>query len=362
MNLPEHLFSFQRHPHRRQITAAFTLVELLVVIAIIAVLLGLILPAIQSARETARRLTCRSNLRQLALAVLNYESVKKAFPPSIRAVAGSDPAGPDAAARRETWAILILPFIEEQPLFNAFTLTVSPSDPVNAGPRSTRIPTLLCPSDTYNATPFMGTQGVETNAWGDDWARANYAANGALGSLHLYAWDTASTHSGWQKHTHKGMMGFNTAVRISEVVDGCSHTAMLTEVRVGITPYDPRGVWALGAAGSSSLWAHGGISGDDYGPNCSEPYADDTFNCDQMTRASGGVEALVRLNMGCCEHPPGEAGQGTSRSMHRGGIFAAMADGSVHWIDDYIDVLPSSPELLSVWDRLMLSGDMQGGP
>lgn len=337
----------------------FTLVELLVVIAIIGLLIGLVLPAIQSARESARRTSCQNKLRQNVLALLNYASRPQQFPPAISGDENSNPSDADATARRESWVVAILPFIEEQRLYDLFNRDKSPAHASNEGFRSFRLQVMLCPTDSFNDNPFMGSQGPATTAHGDNWARGNYAANAGLGGLNPKYWFSGSTADGWRDRLRRGVMGFNRPTPIATITDGMSTTVLMAEIRAGITPYDNRGVWAMGVAGASSIWCHGGINGDDYGPNCPEPFADDIFNCDQLRTAVGGGGALVAQNMGCYGHAPADAGQATSRSMHSGGVYVGMCDGAVRWIDDYIQVRPSTGDMLSVWDRLMLSIDGQ---
>jgi prepilin-type N-terminal cleavage/methylation domain-containing protein len=95
---------------RRRSRAAFTLIELLVVIAIIAVLIGLLLPAVQKVRETASRMSCQNNLRQIGLACYSFESVNQRFPTN---------GGWDPVLHPTSWLTLLLPYIEQNNLYNA---------------------------------------------------------------------------------------------------------------------------------------------------------------------------------------------------------------------------------------------------
>ena len=140
--------------------------------------------------------------------------------------------------------------------------------------------------------------------------------------------------------------------------DGASNTILLAEIRAGVSAIDSRGVWTLGI-GSSALWADTDISDPVYGyvgdggPNCSQPQADNTMNCSQFTAALGSG-ALMEEGMSCWDS---DNNQQTARSMHPGGVNTCFADGSIHWISDFIQVSPSSVRNLSVWDRLMASAD-----
>jgi len=343
---------------------AFTLVELLVVITIIGILISLLLPAVQAAREAARRMQCQNNLKQLSLAVLNYESHWGIFPPSSCWPTGVNPNDAGSTGNYyANWGILVLPFLEQQPLYDAFDLSVAISgsgSTRNIAARSQTLSVMLCPSDSHNREAFMGSQNSVTSSWGDNWARGNYAANAAMGLMSSVDYDShicaaLSTSTGWKLSYIRGIMGANCSVTTAQVRDGLSNTALLAEVRAGVTNFDSRGVWAL-SGGSSALWGHGGIWGDDYGPNCLIAYSDNTAAGDAIANAFGGITGLIEEGMPCHGGWNVNNEQG-ARSMHAGGVNAVFADGSVHWIGDFIQVLPSTSTNLSVWDRLMASAD-----
>jgi len=152
-------------------------------------------------------------------------------------------------------------------------------------------------------------------------------------------------------------MGYNASVRAAEVSDGLSKTVLLAELRAGMVPADPRGVWALGLAGTSSLWVHGGVYGDAPGPNCPIVAADDIISADAIRTVVGGGPALAQLGMPAWQG--NNSTQATARSLHPRGVNACFADGAVRWISDTIQVSPSVNGNLSVWDSLMTSADGQ---
>jgi len=345
----------------------FTLVELLVVITIIGILIALLLPAVQAAREAARRAQCQNNLKQIALALHNYHTAYKIFPPSSvwRPGDAADVQRLNNPNLRENWVILILPFLEQQALRDAFDLSRPIPDPVNERPRSTMLSVMLCPSDAYNRTPYDGTRYNQ----GPNWARGNYAANAALGKMTVNAHtgynglESAATDAspGWKHPLIRGVMGANSSVSIEEIRDGTSHTILVGEIRAGVVPIDPRGVWAMSGGCPSALWAHGYI-GDANGPNAPYLNADDTNGCSDTRIAVGGDVAtggqrLAQMGMPCAEGSRPNYQQ-TARSMHPGGVHVAMADGSVHFISNYIQTGTSQTNL-GVWDLLNLSADSQ---
>ena len=132
----------------------FTLIELLVVIAIIAILIALLLPAVQQAREAARRTQCKNNLKQIGLALYNYESTHRIFPPSCitnpyatGAIDGiSFPDDQMVGPSGFGWGALILPQLEQLPLYNQFNFSTACWSISNKVAAATPVSVFLCPS------------------------------------------------------------------------------------------------------------------------------------------------------------------------------------------------------------------------
>src|SRR5207248_2892785 len=139
-----------RKPHRY----AFTLIELLVVIAIIGILIGLLLPAVQKVREAASRAKCANNLKQIGLALHNYEGLYKVFPPAYVTanprLDGSAYGVPYGDEYRNgppgwAWGTFLLPFLEQENLYRGFNLDEPCWSPVNAALVATKLSLFLCP-------------------------------------------------------------------------------------------------------------------------------------------------------------------------------------------------------------------------
>ena len=236
-----------------KVPRGFTLVELLVVIAIIGILIGLLLPAVQSVREAARRTSCANNMRQLALAVLNRESAMSDFP-----VNQVGPGRPDGSGGYESgyysWLVPTLPFMELNNVYDlidhdinngdGFEYMISIDHP-NATAANTLIDILLCPSDfaQHSTQLAMGS----ANAAPD-----NYAGNAGWPS---YATGFAGERETPGKfngiialvHPSDDIAWHDDKVTISDILDGTSNTAMISErlVQNGNSPdeirnYDPR--------------------------------------------------------------------------------------------------------------------------
>lgn len=361
----------------------FTLVELLVVIAIIGVLVALLLPAVQAAREAARRSQCINNVKQLALACMTYHDSNKTFPPALtysdaalkargntptengmNGVDGNPYHGPN-------WAIMILPYIEQQTLYARFNLKEYISADVNRDPRGIMLQTMLCPTDAaFNTQPFS----VPGPMGGDNWARGNYGANSSLahmqkGNVAYSPTQTASapvwfgtdwaTGLSWTR----GIMGGNTSLSIKQIEDGTSNTVLLTELRAGLSPGDRRGIWAMGMAGASSVWGH--ATDDCLGPNWCASGADNILGSNRAVAEVG--ESILNENCMGVSATGSTSYQAGPRSQHVGGITIAFADGSVAFISDNIETNDggvrniaydkNGPTLFGAWEKIMCSSD-----
>jgi prepilin-type N-terminal cleavage/methylation domain-containing protein len=140
----------------------FTLIELLVVISIIGILIGMLLPAVQQVREAARRTVCKNNLRQLSLALHNYESGLQQFPPGYAYVSGSDYASTgysigagDANHLGQAWGAFILPQLEQGNIYDQVDFKLPGFDVANLTARETEISTFLCPTDSWSIGNFV---------------------------------------------------------------------------------------------------------------------------------------------------------------------------------------------------------------
>ncbi|MEM9354467.1 MAG: DUF1559 domain-containing protein [Planctomycetota bacterium] len=355
---------------RARVRRGFTLVELLVVIAIIGILVALLLPAIQSAREAARRLQCQNNLKNLALALLNHHDQRGEFPPPAFMQEGSNHDILTDTRLFSNWAIEILPFIEQQNLYDRAQYDTSTVRffntrdlDFNIEVRSTRLAVMLCPSDGFGSEFYQGSTGNQL------WARGNYGLNGFQfwpGSTEIAEARGRQTGALTEWLDFNLGMGFpGVPINLKRITDGSSNTIMLAEMRQGLGETDPRGVWALGMCGSNFHCRH--ASNGVNAPNECLPGLDDVYNDDLIYDEIG--EAT--LNAECMAPANGvdRSGQSVVRSVHPGGVYVAMADGSVQFVSDFIEpgTIGSSAfiglnpetdlESMGIWQFLNIAAD-----
>lgn len=209
----------------------FTLVELLVVIAIIGVMVSLLLPAVQAAREAARRMQCSNNLKQIGLALHNYESTHRVFP----AQSWGPRPGVHFNARRGSWFTAILPMVEQTSLADLYSWQHNWHDPENAVAVNSDVPTFRCPSATDRpgfewavlVNYANATTTTLTTTPRDFYAGSvtDYANVGGI-SAQLNALLPANQQVG--DPPNSGVLK-ETAVRLAEIVDGLSNTILVVE-------------------------------------------------------------------------------------------------------------------------------------
>jgi prepilin-type N-terminal cleavage/methylation domain-containing protein/prepilin-type processing-associated H-X9-DG protein len=316
----------------------FTLVELLVVIAIIGTLVGLLLPAVQAARESARRSSCVNNLKQVGLALHNYHSAGRVFPPGFKRVYGSTSSNDlttDAAASQGNWAwaAYLLPFIEMDSVYQ--TIDVAGTDCATAVGNATkmaamtrRAPPFLCASD---ATRIPGTN---ASLYFKDQAGSNVTTLMAMSNY------VAANHSNDIMRAGDGMFFMDSKSTSAKIADGLSKTIALGErtylLRNGVTGVDP-------------------VQGYRYNGFLS-PYAGCVY-CVRGTRqqSSFGIRdglgaALMGINEPSVlmDSADSRASRGFS-SYHGSGAQFAMADGSVRYLSETIG-LAILRDLISIND------------
>ncbi len=207
----------------------FTLIELLVVIAIIAVLVSLLLPAVQAAREAARRAQCVSNLRQLAIASLNYEATIGTFPMGNRGFAfpTCGTAAPGDAYLHSAFAFL-LPFVEQAGSFNAFNFSRVYSSVSNVTATAAQVGIFNCPSDLPSIQAPAGDVQFIHSSYGT--SRGQNENIGINWSNTSPPDPTAPYYRNCNGDPGDGMFGWEYAVRAAEVTDGLSNTFLFGEM------------------------------------------------------------------------------------------------------------------------------------
>ncbi len=355
-------FSLMKLVRRR----AFTLIELLVVIAIIAILVALLLPAVQQAREAARRAQCKSNMKQLGVALHNYHDVHSVLPLGCTA-AGGTIGGNSNQTRRFSAYLGILPYIDQAPLYDATMENLEPAGG-NSAPWQNgvpcvvaKLPSIRCPSD-----PDSSVDGRK--------AHTNY-----LFSHGDNAWDQ---NPAWNGNGGRGIRGMFTCVRndgqggrarnFRDVTDGLSNTIAMGERIVA-----KNGGNSIQQGTTTTTVSNGGRRA----PHLVSCYAsvgpDGKYtsvgnnNGSKLagTRAFDGappfttVNTIIPPNGPSCKHQNNNAhdrdGVFTMSSHHVGGVHVLMGDGAVRFIGDSIDAgdptrdpVPTGESPFGVWGAL----------
>jgi prepilin-type N-terminal cleavage/methylation domain-containing protein/prepilin-type processing-associated H-X9-DG protein len=320
---------------------AFTLIELLVVIAIIAILIGLLLPAVQKVREAAARAQCSNNLKQIALALHNYHSAYKVFP------FGKGPSYAGAASYAR-WSVhsKILPFLEQGPLYQSLDFTFPPNTPGMAGPVinfmpaytnaggknsqcMTQVPMYLCPSDP---APIP-----------DSWPGGNNYV-GCVGTM--FECDNSEANpspTDSSDVSRAGVLYYLSKVRLTDITDGTSNTALFSEhLRGGGVANSKTAMFMM--ANQTTL--------DATLTTCNSL---NPLTATPLSYWQGGSWAMGEMcctlynhvstpNSTTCAGLPFPGGMNTmsmdqsATSAHTGGVNLCLADGSVRFVIDSVDL------------------------
>ena len=305
----------------------FTLIELLVVIAIIAVLIALLLPAVQQAREAARRTQCKNNLKQMALAALNYESDNKCYPGG--SYSGATAPSTTICYYPENFSCFVrmLPYFDQASVYSAIDFNLCSSSPSNIAANSAVIKALVCPSDVNNGPiQFPATRAASSSAspgwsfnevaslWPNTAPNYTVAFTSYAGNAGTFTFGFISKMSPTILNQYNGTIFNDSSVRIGDITDGTSNTFLFGEhSKNQLYLLDPK------YAVSDGQWTSG-------------RYYDTLFATLYPMNVGFGNGITTSATVNPSYYQPTAAG-----SMHIGGSHFAMADGSVRFIANSIN-------------------------
>jgi prepilin-type N-terminal cleavage/methylation domain-containing protein/prepilin-type processing-associated H-X9-DG protein len=275
-------------PHASSRRAAFTLIELLVVIAIIAILIGLLLPAVQAVREAASRSECANNLKQIGLALHNYESTFKAFPP-----------GDTTVTPLTSWTALVLPYIEQDNVRKLYNPAVDWNNPVNYPAIRTQVKIYNCPN---TPTGYRQDTNIAAQPACGDYSSVNaikdFVAINCFGLIGKLDKDAPAL---------VGVLVRDAKTQVTQIRDGTSNTIMIAEDAGRPGGYDSQRKINLAIPQKEGGWA-----------DPAQGFSIDGANLD------GSVPGGCALNCSSNSEVYG---------FHRSGANVVFADGSVHFLN-----------------------------
>jgi len=281
----------------------FTLIELLVVIAIIAVLIALLLPAVQQAREAARRTQCKNNLKQIGLAVHNYESTTGCIPPGRLSYAS--PAAPGGSTTNG-FLTYVLPYIDQAPAYSQYNFDKGCFSPDNEPIISMIVPAYLCPSTPVSPRTLTLPNQIDSSQPSVKAAVTDYF--GIRNIRRVVPVGTAITAA-------DGVMIQNSALRFASITDGMTNTILLLEIAGRPEHFVLRR--SEGAIGGGfnfySSWSFNAAM------------AINNYTADGTATASTSVYGPCIMN---CNN------QFQAYSFHTGGAHAVLCDGSVRFLSE----------------------------
>ena len=346
---------------KRHAAGAFTLIELLVVIAITGVLVGLLLPAVQAAREAARRMQCINNLKQLGVGFSNFASAKHGFPPRRYSRPNEGYTG---------WGMFLLPYIEQENLYNAYNWKYDFYDPLNKNVVETVIPEFVCPSSARGPGEYIICSGTASPGSANPDKTTTFTVKGYIdycvpngftahhglghtGPRVSIRWKRAGSDAGQHSrglvHRPERQL-FQSPRKLTDITDGLSNTLLVNECagwphqfrgrqRQRLADFNPANGNGLGNRGSWAGWqsfVYYTYSADGLMSSSANPTAGDLVD--------SAINAYNKMQM---------------YSFHPNGASVLFCDGSVRFVNEDISGLTFSQIVLIADGQVIIDDKFQ---